>query len=137
MGVRGELFTTEISLDNRTYFFNVKENRTGDVFLQVVESKNMEGTGFDRHAIVVFEDDMQKFLQGLESTLKFIDKNRKSKAKDSSDRGDTGKKKFVRRKTEGSPSGKSGYDKPKPAAVAEKTTPKRVRVISKKVLKKD
>ena len=83
MGVRGELFTTEISLDNRTYFFNVKENRTGDVFLQVVESKNMEGTGFDRHAIVVFEDDMQKFLQGLESTLKFIEKNHKNKLKDS------------------------------------------------------
>lgn len=79
MGVRGELFTTDVSVENRTYFFNVKENRTGDVFLQVVESKNTEGAGFDRHAIVVFEDDMQKFLQGLESTLKFIEKNRKSK----------------------------------------------------------
>ncbi|MCI7545616.1 MAG: DNA-binding protein, partial [Treponema porcinum] len=33
MGARGELFTTEVYLDNRSYFFNVKENRTGDVFL--------------------------------------------------------------------------------------------------------
>lgn len=81
MGIRGELFTTNISLDNRTYFFNVKENRNGDVFLQVVESKNTEGTGFDRHAIVVFEEDMQKFLQGLESSLQYIEKNRKKTVK--------------------------------------------------------
>ena len=39
MGARGELFTTQVYLDNRSYFFNVKENRTGDVFLQIVESK--------------------------------------------------------------------------------------------------
>ncbi len=137
MGVRGELFTTEISLDNRTYFFNVKENRTGDVFLQVVESKNMEGTGFDRHAIVVFEDDMQKFLQGLESTLKFIEKNRKTKAKVTSERADSGKKKFVRRAPDKSVPEKKGHDKNEPSPKPERTTAKRVRVISKKDLKKD
>lgn len=142
MGVRGELFTTEISLDNRTYFFNVKENRTGDVFLQVVESKNMEGTGFDRHAIVVFEDDMQKFLQGLESTLKFIEKNRKNKAKETAERGEAGKKKFIRRTAEKTAPEKSSFEKKnmeKDAASnkTERTTPKRVRVISKKQLKKD
>ena len=48
MGIRGELFTTQIPVENRTYFFNVKENRLGDVFLQIVESKNTDGAGFDR-----------------------------------------------------------------------------------------
>lgn len=79
MGVRGELFTTSVTLDNRTYFFNVKENRTGDVFLQVVESKSKEGTGFDRHAVVIFEEDMQKFLKGLDDSLSFIEKQRKQR----------------------------------------------------------
>ena len=132
MGVRGELFTTEISLDNRTYFFNVKENRTGDVFLQVVESKNTEGAGFDRHAIVVFEDDMQKFLQGLENTLKFIEKNRKARLKEGAERAEKPRKKIVRR---GPPAdgAKAGESKP----YATKTTPKRVKVISRKDLKKD
>ena len=37
MAIRGELYTTQIVLDNRSYFFNVKENRSGDVFLQIVE----------------------------------------------------------------------------------------------------
>jgi len=137
MGVRGELFTTEISLDNRTYFFNVKENRTGDVFLQVVESKNMEGAGFDRHAIVVFEDDMQKFLQGLESTLKFIEKNRKSKLKEATERGDKPRRKIIRRPAAaddrlGAHAAPSADADRKP-----KTTPKRVKVISRKDLKKE
>jgi len=81
MSVRGELFTTQVVLDNRSYFFNVKENRTGDVFLQVVESKNKDGSNFDRHAIVVFEEDMQKFFKGLETSLQFIEKDKKEKKK--------------------------------------------------------
>jgi hypothetical protein len=130
MGIRGELFTTEVMLDNRTYFFNVKENRTGDVFLQVVESKNTEGAGFDRHAIVVFEDDMQKFLQGLENSLKFVEKNRKGKLKESAERGTAApKKRVVRRSAESRPAPSA---EPHPV----KTTPKRVRVISKKDQKK-
>lgn len=81
MGIRGELFTTQVSAENRTYFFNVKENTKGDVFLQVVESKASEGLGFDRHAVVVFEDEMRTFLQGLDKCIEFIEKNRKEKAK--------------------------------------------------------
>lgn len=74
MGVRGELFSTKVALKNRTYFFNVKENRLGDVFMTVVESKPSEGEGFDRHQIVLFADDLRDFLQGFESSLKFIEK---------------------------------------------------------------
>ncbi len=48
MAARGELYTTEVYLDNRSYFFNVKENRTGDVFLQIVESKNRDGSDGER-----------------------------------------------------------------------------------------
>lgn len=81
MGARGELFTTQIYLDNRSYFFNVKENRTGDVFLQIVESKNRDGTEADRHQIAIFADDMQKFLQGMEKSLEFVEKDRKAKQK--------------------------------------------------------
>ena len=81
MGIRGELFTIQIPAENRTYFFNVKENTRGNVFLQVVESKVSEGVGFDRHAIVVFEDEMQPFLQGLDKCIEFIEKNRKEKSK--------------------------------------------------------
>lgn len=81
MGTRGEIFTKPVKVRNRTYFFNVKENTKGDVFLQVVESKDSEGTGFERHSIVVFEDELQEFLIGLDESLGFIEENRKVRAK--------------------------------------------------------
>ncbi len=81
MGARGELFTTEVYLENRCYFFNVKENRNGDVFLQVVESKNRDGADGDRHQIAVFAEDLQQFLQGIDRSLNFIEKDRKQRAK--------------------------------------------------------
>ena len=81
MGVRGELFTTQVVLNNRAYFFNVKENRTGDVFLQVVESKSRNGEDYDRHAICIFAEDMQKFFKGLDESIAFIDKDRKERSK--------------------------------------------------------
>ena len=65
----------------RSYFFNVKENRTGDVFLQIVESKNRDGVEADRHQIAVFAEDMQKFLQGMDKSLEFIEKDRKARQK--------------------------------------------------------
>ena len=80
MGIRGELFTTQVTLTNRSYFFNVKENRAGDVFLQIVESKLKEGED-GRRAIVVFEDDMKNFLSGMDQSLNFIEKERKERAK--------------------------------------------------------
>ena len=82
MGARGELFTTQVILDNRSYFFNVKENSKGDVFLQVVESKMSEGVGFDRHSVVVFEEEMRVFLQGLDKCIEFIEKNRATRLKE-------------------------------------------------------
>jgi len=110
MGVRGELFTTQVVLDNRSYFFNVKENRTGDVFLQVVESKNKDGDNFDRHAIVVFAEDMQKFFKGLDESLSFIDKDQKERKKKAQEKKaaktalhanpEDGKKRVYRKKTD-------------------------------------
>ncbi len=74
MGIRGELFSTKFTCDGRTYFFNVKQNRTGDVFLSIVESKPSEGETFDRRSIVVFGEHMDGFLKSFQAALKFMDK---------------------------------------------------------------
>ena len=67
MGTRGEVFSTRSNSksEKRTYFFNVKENRNGDIFLNIVESKKHEETNFERHQIVVFQEDLTEFLQAL------------------------------------------------------------------------
>ncbi|MCQ2575536.1 MAG: PUR family DNA/RNA-binding protein [Treponema sp.] len=127
MGARGELFTTQIYLDNRSYFFNVKENRTGDVFLQIVESKNRDGAEADRHQIAIFADDMQKFLQGMEKSLEFVEKDRKARQKAAKEKKAAKEAKYG--KGAASSSGKKVY-----RMKSEKTETKkpRLHVVSKK-----
>ena len=74
MGVRGELFSTKVSLQNRTYFFNVKENRVGDLYLNIVESKNRDEGGFERQSVILFAEDLQEFLKGFDESLKILEK---------------------------------------------------------------
>jgi hypothetical protein len=74
MGLRGELFSTRVILQNRTYFFNVKENRTGDLYLNIVESKNRDTGGFDRQSVILFADDLQEFLKGFDESLRVLEK---------------------------------------------------------------
>ena len=133
MGARGELFTTQIYLDNRSYFFNVKENRTGDVFLQIVESKNRDGVEADRHQIAILAEDMQKFLQGFEKSLDFVEKDRKQRQKAAKEKRaekdakySTGAKKVYRVKSE------KGEKSEKRADDGIKRTGKVIHIVSKK-----
>jgi hypothetical protein len=74
MGIRGEIFSTKVILQNRSYFFNVKENRLGDLYLNIVESKNKETGGFDRQSVILFADDLQEFLRGFDESLRVLEK---------------------------------------------------------------
>jgi Protein of unknown function (DUF3276). len=75
MGIRGELFSTRVGCEGRTYFFNVKENRNGDMYLTVVESKPSETEGFERRSVVVFREDMADFVKALQGALDFMGKS--------------------------------------------------------------
>ena len=79
MGIRGEIFSSRIVLPNRTYFFNVKENRMGDIYLNIVESKNRDNGGFDRQSVILFADDLQEFLKGFDESLKVLEKSVREK----------------------------------------------------------
>lgn len=72
MGLRGELFSTRLNTEKRTYFFNVKENRRGDLFLNIVESVKQEGESFDRHQIMVYNEDVEEFVRNFERAVSVI-----------------------------------------------------------------
>lgn len=72
MGTRGEVFSSRADTPKRTYFFNVKENRTGDLFLTIVESKKNEGDQFERRTVMVFKEDLTAFLAAFEAAVTFI-----------------------------------------------------------------
>ncbi|MDR2518753.1 MAG: DUF3276 family protein [Spirochaetaceae bacterium] len=81
MGIRGELFSTQVKLPNRTYFFNVKENRMGDLYLNVVESKGRESGGFERQSVIVFAEDLAEFLAGFDESLRAMERQGKQRNK--------------------------------------------------------
>jgi hypothetical protein len=76
MGTRGEVFSSKANTAKRTYFFNVKENRTGDIFLNVVESKKNGEDQFERRQVVVFREDLEAFIEAFEAAVQFMRKGR-------------------------------------------------------------
>lgn len=129
MGIRGELYSTKVQLQNRTYFFNVKENRMGDLYLNIVESKNRgEGSnGFERQSVILFAEDLSEFLAGFDESLKVLERQVKERKRnrsalfrvdrdyepepsDSPKKTGTGSKKSYRRHDSG---GDSGGDRPR------------------------
>ncbi len=72
MGTRGEIFSSKASTAKRTYFFNVKENRTGDLFLNIVESKKSGEDQFERRSVIVFKEDLGPFMEAFEAALRYL-----------------------------------------------------------------
>lgn len=76
MGIRGEVYSERLTAGTRTYFFNVKENRAGDLFLNLVESKKHGETGFERHQVMIFEEDIESFKMEFDRAVAYIRKNK-------------------------------------------------------------
>ncbi len=70
MGQRGELLTFRKFAEEGglTYFFNVKENRYGDLFVNLVESRK-KGESFQRYSLVVYGEDFEPFSALLKEGL--------------------------------------------------------------------
>ena len=66
MGVRGEVYSAHLLSDRRTFFFNVKENRKGDRFLNIVESRKTTGEEFERSQIMVYAEDLEGFIAEIQ-----------------------------------------------------------------------
>jgi hypothetical protein len=46
----------------------------GDLYLNIVESKNRETGGFERQSVVLFADDLVEFLKGFDESLRVMEK---------------------------------------------------------------
>lgn len=76
MGLRGEVFSTKVNTPKRTYFFNVKENRRGDLFLNIVESKKQGENNFERRSVIVFDEDIKEFVDEFNKAADFMMKGK-------------------------------------------------------------
>jgi len=74
---REELYSKAVRAGKRTYFFDVKATKSDDKYITITESKrrfdNEEGKFmYDKHKIFLFKEDFEKFLDGFQHAVGFI-----------------------------------------------------------------
>jgi len=83
---REEVYTKIIRAGNRTYFLDVKSTRKNDLYLTITESKkrfNKDGKFFyEKHKLFLYQEDFDKFSDGLEDVFSFIRNSDTSEASD-------------------------------------------------------
>lgn len=88
MAIRGEIYSARVDTERRTYFFNVKENRRGEHFLNLVESDKHGEERFERRSIIVYHEDIARFKQAMLSAIEVVESPNSSDAELRKDRGD-------------------------------------------------
>lgn len=78
------VFSKSIKAGKRIYYLDVKKNRKRELFLAITESKKVitgEGenihVNFEKHKIFLYKEDFEKFVNGLQETISFINENQK------------------------------------------------------------
>jgi hypothetical protein len=71
--------TQSIKAGKRIYYLDVKKNRKDEMFLAITESKKIvmgEGddsqVSFEKHKIFLYKEDFEKFMNGLQQAIGFI-----------------------------------------------------------------
>lgn len=77
---KSEIHSKAVRAGKRTYFFDVKSTKDGNLYLTVTESKRRlrhDGNGFfyEKHKIFLYKEDFIKFSDGLAEVVEYIRKN--------------------------------------------------------------
>lgn len=75
-----DVYSKVVRAGKRTYFFDVKSTRNGDLFLTITESRkrvNPDGTSrFEKNKIFLYKEDFDKYADGLNDVVEFIKQNK-------------------------------------------------------------
>ncbi|HAH22687.1 MAG TPA: DNA-binding protein, partial [Prolixibacteraceae bacterium] len=73
------IYSKAVRAGKRTYFFDVKSTRRDEFYLTITESKKrFEQDGnfhFEKHKIFLYREDFEKFVDGLQEVISYIDLN--------------------------------------------------------------
>ena len=74
------VFSQSVKAGKRIYYLDVKKNRKDEMFLAITESKKIvmgEGDdsqiSFEKHKIFLYKEDFEKFMNGLQQAIGFIE----------------------------------------------------------------
>lgn len=72
------IFSRSVKAGRRIYYFDVKENNNGDLFLAITESKRImpheetQVVQFEKHKIFLYPKDFEKFVDGMNEVMDYI-----------------------------------------------------------------
>ena len=74
---KNEVLSRAVKAGKRTYFFDVKSTKTGEMYLTITESKrkfnDVTGTFFyEKHKVFLDKEDFEKFQNALNGMVEFI-----------------------------------------------------------------
>lgn len=81
-----EIFSEKVMTGRRTYFFDVKETKEGSKYLVIGELTQV-GSELERHRVMVFEESLDSFMNGLDKAVDFIIYGDKEEGSSQSDGG--------------------------------------------------
>ncbi len=64
-----EVYNEKITLGSRTYFFDIKQSEQSKLYLKISESRKNDTGKFEHYRIIVFEEDIEYFVNALKLTL--------------------------------------------------------------------
>ena len=75
-----DVYSKVVRAGKRTYFFDVKSTRGGDLFLTITESRKRVGADgnarFEKNKIYLYKEDFDKYADGLNDVVEFVKRNR-------------------------------------------------------------
>jgi hypothetical protein len=68
--VQGNLYTRKIRAGKRTYFFDVKQTKSGtDFFIVITESRRTADKTYQKRKLFLYKEDFEKFLEALADAI--------------------------------------------------------------------
>ena len=64
-----DIESVQVSAGRRLYFIDVKEAKDGSRLLKLTEGKKMENGAFDRHRILIYEEDIHNVFEAIKSLM--------------------------------------------------------------------
>lgn len=78
------IFSKAIKAGKRIYYLDVKKSKRDEMFISVTESKKVisgddaSNISFEKHKIFLYKEDFEKFMDGLNQAIKYIEHEDKS-----------------------------------------------------------
>jgi len=76
---RKELFSQKVRAGLRTYFIDIRQSKENSLYLVISESKPVSGE-FQHHRVMIFEEDFEAFIEGIDKAIDFIGKSQNQKS---------------------------------------------------------